>query len=29
MPKVIYEFIHELCKSDVSRVKGLCPIPQQ
>jgi hypothetical protein len=24
----IHEYIHELSNSDVSRVKGFCPIPQ-
>jgi hypothetical protein len=27
IPKVIHKFIRELCKTDVSRVKGFCPIP--
>jgi hypothetical protein len=27
IPKLTHEFIRELCKSDISRVKSFCPIP--
>jgi hypothetical protein len=27
--RCIHEYIHEFSNSDISRVKGFCPIPQQ